>query len=117
MLNSTGTEADVAGLHPGTAYVFRVAALTSSGYGESSDPMRVSEKRKLSMDISADINGCFFPFAKVSTHEELDVPGPVQGLRARPTSSFSILVSWDPPQSQHASTPVTGYTVYYRQVQ
>ena len=44
----------------------------------------------------------------------LDVPGPVSGLEAKATTSFSILVSWSPPLQSRGF--ITKYKLYYRQV-
>lgn len=52
-------------------------------------------------------NGAFtlsFPFHAVQ------VPGPVENLRAVSTSPTSILVSWDPPA--YANGPVQGYRLF-----
>jgi len=80
----------VQGLQPGTRYVFRVVAHNDRGPGQSSEPLLVT------------------------TQEELDVPGPVQDLHARPTSAFSILITWQRPR--YSSTEVKSYKLYYRQV-
>ena len=53
-------------------------------------------------------------FSQITTQEELDVPGPVSDLKARPTSSFSILIQWDKPV--YSSSYVRHYKLYYRQV-
>ena len=84
-------EVNIQGLLPGTSYEFRVVARNQHGLGESSSLLRVS------------------------TQDELDVPGPVKSLRAKATTSFSILVSWSRPV--HSSGFVTSYKIYYRQVQ
>ena len=44
----------------------------------------------------------------------MDVPGPVSDLKARPTSSFSILINWNKPV--YSSSYVRHYKLYYRQV-
>ena len=49
---------------------------------------------------------------QISTQDELDVPGPVTSLKARPTSSFSILVSWNKPD--YGDAFVTNYKLYFR---
>ena len=46
------------------------------------------------------------------TQQEVLLPGPPSNLTARPTSAFSILVSWDPP-SQHQED-VLKYKLYHR---
>ena len=56
----------------------------------------------------------FICFSQITTQEELDVPGPVSDLKARPTSSFSILIQWDKPV--YSSSYVRHYKLYYRQV-
>ena len=55
---------------------------------------------------------------KVETQAELDVPGPVQRLEAKATTSFSILVSWSKAAKQllNNKAMVTQYKLYYRQV-
>ena len=55
---------------------------------------------------------------KVETQAELDVPGPVQKLEAKATTSFSILVSWSKSSKNlHSKNGmVTQYKLYYRQV-
>lgn len=40
----------------------------------------------------------------------MQVPGPVENLRAVSTSPTSILVSWDPPA--YANGPVQGYRLF-----
>ena len=47
------------------------------------------------------------------TQDEVDVPGPVSHLRARPTSAFSILIEWDNPV--YSSGRVANYKLYHRQ--
>ena len=42
------------------------------------------------------------------------MPGPVSGLAARPTSSFSILITWGQPSYNRGS--IKHYKLYYRQV-
>ncbi|XP_059093555.1 neogenin-like isoform X2 [Tigriopus californicus] len=91
VLNSTRgnlEELNVQGLVPGTRYIMRVVAHNEHGAGDSSQPL------------------------EVSTQDELDVPGPVSQLTARPTSSFSILISWGKPS--YSNTFVTSYKLYYR---
>ena len=56
----------------------------------------------------------FICVSQITTQEELDVPGPVSDLKARPTSSFSILIQWDKPV--YSSSYVRHYKLYYRQV-
>ena len=55
---------------------------------------------------------------KVGTQAEVDVPGPVQRLEAKATTSFSILVSWSKAAKQllNNKAMVTQYKLYYRQV-
>ncbi|NWI19729.1 DCC protein, partial [Crypturellus soui] len=76
----------VGNLRPEETYVFRVAACNEWGPGESSAPVRVA------------------------TQPELQVPGPVENLRAVSTSPTSILLSWDPPA--YANGPVQGYRLF-----
>ena len=92
VVNSTrGTleEVNIQSLQPGTTYVMRVIAHNQHGSGDSS------------------------PALKVRTQDEIDVPGPVSGLSARATSSFSILVTWGPPVYNSGS--VSNYKLYFRQ--
>ncbi|NWT39301.1 DCC protein, partial [Chroicocephalus maculipennis] len=76
----------VGNLKPEETYTFRVVAYNEWGPGESSQPV------------------------KVATQPELQVPGPVENLRAVSTSPTSILVSWDPPA--YANGPVQGYRLF-----
>ncbi|NXD09458.1 DCC protein, partial [Nothocercus nigrocapillus] len=76
----------VGNLRPEETYTFRVVACNEWGPGESSPPV------------------------KVATQPELQVPGPVENLRAVSTSPTSILVSWDPPA--YANGPVQGYRLF-----
>ncbi|NWX87347.1 DCC protein, partial [Nothoprocta pentlandii] len=76
----------VGNLRPEETYTFRVVACNEMGPGESSPPI------------------------KVATQPELQVPGPVENLRAVSTSPTSILVSWDPPA--YANGPVQGYRLF-----
>uniref|UniRef100_A0A672UIW2 Netrin receptor DCC n=1 Tax=Strigops habroptila TaxID=2489341 RepID=A0A672UIW2_STRHB len=76
----------VGNLKPEETYTFRVLAYNEWGPGESSQPI------------------------KVATQPELQVPGPVENLRAVSTSPTSILVSWDPPA--YANGPVQGYRLF-----
>ncbi|NXW01616.1 DCC protein, partial [Fregetta grallaria] len=76
----------VGNLKPEETYTFRVLAYNEWGPGESSQPV------------------------KVATQPELQVPGPVENLRAVSTSPTSILVSWDPPA--YANGPVQGYRLF-----
>ncbi|XP_066845059.1 netrin receptor DCC isoform X3 [Anser cygnoides] len=76
----------VGNLRPEETYTFRVVAFNEWGPGESSQPV------------------------KVATQPELQVPGPVENLRAVSTSPTSILVSWDPPA--YANGPVQGYRLF-----
>ncbi|XP_056181720.1 netrin receptor DCC [Falco biarmicus] len=76
----------VGNLKPEETYTFRVVAYNEWGPGESSQPV------------------------KVATQPELQVPGPVENLRAVSTSPTSILVSWDPPV--YANGPIQGYRLF-----
>ncbi|XP_074933177.1 netrin receptor DCC [Phalacrocorax aristotelis] len=76
----------VGNLKPEETYTFRVVAYNEWGPGESSQPV------------------------KVATQPELQVPGPVENIRAVSTSPTSILVSWDPPA--YANGPVQGYRLF-----
>ncbi|XP_043944949.1 netrin receptor DCC [Protopterus annectens] len=73
----------VGGLKPEESYLFRVVAYNERGPGESSEPV------------------------KVFTKPELQVPGPLENLKAIATSPTSIFVSWDPPA--YTSSPIQGY--------
>ena len=70
MVNSTGgtlEEVNIQGLQPGTTYMLRVVAMQEgSVFSTSSDPL------------------------SIRTQDEVDVPGPVSHLRARPTSACCI---------------------------
>nr|XP_009664396.1 PREDICTED: netrin receptor DCC [Struthio camelus australis] len=76
----------VGNLKPEETYTFRVVAYNEWGPGESSQPV------------------------KVATQPELQVPGPVENLRAVSTSPTSILISWDPPA--YANGPIQGYRLF-----
>ncbi|KAG6930424.1 DCC netrin 1 receptor [Chelydra serpentina] len=76
----------VGNLKPEETYVFRVVAYNEWGPGESSQSI------------------------KVATQPELQVPGPVENLRAVSTSPTSILLSWEPPA--YANGPVQGYRLF-----
>ncbi|XP_077202911.1 netrin receptor DCC isoform X3 [Paroedura picta] len=76
----------VGNLKPEETYTFRVAAYNEWGPGESSQPV------------------------KVATQPELQIPGPVENLRAVSTSPTSILITWEPPA--YANGPVEGYRLY-----
>ncbi|XP_040434383.1 netrin receptor DCC-like [Falco naumanni] len=76
----------VGNLKPEETYTFRVVAYNEWGPGESSQPV------------------------KVATQPELQVPRPVENLRAVSTSPTSILVSWDPPA--YANSPIQGYRLF-----
>ncbi|XP_074852067.1 LOW QUALITY PROTEIN: netrin receptor DCC [Carettochelys insculpta] len=76
----------VGNLKPEETYTFRVVAYNEWGPGESSQSI------------------------KVATQPELQVPGPVENLRAVSTSPTSILLSWDPPA--YANGPVQGYRLF-----
>ncbi|NXG32282.1 DCC protein, partial [Dromaius novaehollandiae] len=85
--SQTGTlQLTVGNLKPEETYTFRVVAYNEWGPGESSQPI------------------------KVATQPELQVPGPVENLRAVSTSPTSILVSWDPPA--YANGPIQGYRLF-----
>ena len=83
-------EVNIQGLQPGTNYGFRVVAYNDHGPGDSSEILTVK------------------------TDDELDVPGAVANLEAKATSSFSVLITWGQPT--HTSGAITGYKLYYRQV-
>ena len=90
VVNSTsGTleEVSLQGLLPGTMYRVRVVAHNEHGPGKSS------------------------PALDITTQSEVAVPGPPVEVKARSTSSFSILILWSPP-----SEDVQKYKLYYRRV-
>ena len=90
VINSTrGTleEISLQGLLPGTTYTVRVVAHNQQGPGLSSDPLAIT------------------------TQSEVDLPSPPANISARPTSAFSILVTWDAPPG-----PVKKYKLYHRRV-
>ncbi|KAJ7335221.1 hypothetical protein JRQ81_013162, partial [Phrynocephalus forsythii] len=80
----------VGNLKPEETYSFRVVAYNEWGPGESSQPI------------------------KVATQPELQVPGPVENLRAVSTSPTSVLITWEPPA--YANGPVQGYRLYCTEV-
>ncbi|TSL28293.1 Netrin receptor DCC [Bagarius yarrelli] len=77
----------VSNLKPEAVYIFRVVAYNELGPGESSEQIRLS------------------------TQPELQVPGPVENLKAEPTSPTSIQASWDPPA--YANGPIQGYRLLW----
>ena len=92
-MNSTrGTleEISLQGLQPGALYRVRVVAHNEHGPGMSSQELQLT------------------------TQSEVAVPGRPLQPTARPTSSFSILVSWAPPAG--LGETVTQYTLYHRRV-
>ncbi|XP_048359161.1 netrin receptor DCC [Sphaerodactylus townsendi] len=80
----------VGNLKPEETYTFRVVAYNEWGPGESSQPV------------------------KVATQPELQIPGPVENLRAVSTSPTSILITWEPPA--YANGPVEGYRLYCTEI-
>ena len=94
VVNSTrGTleEVSLQGLLPGTRYSARVVAHNEHGPGVSS------------------------PALEIITQSEVDVPGPPKGVHTRPTSAFSILISWDTPAGSGGGD-IEKYKLYYRRV-
>ena len=78
-------------LSPGSSYLVRVVAHTSSGLvGKSTEDLLVH------------------------TRPDLDLPGPPQDLKVVPTSPTSLFVTWSPPP--HGKTKVTRYIMYFMQV-
>ncbi|XP_031433341.2 netrin receptor DCC [Clupea harengus] len=77
----------VASLKPEQTYTFRVVAYNELGPGESSESIRLTTK------------------------QELQVPGPVQNLQAQATSATSIEASWDPPA--YTNGPIQGYRLLW----
>uniref|UniRef100_A0AAY4A923 Netrin receptor DCC n=1 Tax=Denticeps clupeoides TaxID=299321 RepID=A0AAY4A923_9TELE len=73
----------VGSLKPEETYSFRVVAYNDIGPGESSESI------------------------KLTTKQELQVPGPVENLVADATSPTAIQATWDPPA--YANGPVQGY--------
>ncbi|XP_046695181.1 netrin receptor DCC isoform X1 [Silurus meridionalis] len=74
-------------LKPEVVYIFRVVAYNELGPGESSEQIRLS------------------------TQPELQVPGPVENLKAEAMSPTSIQASWDPPA--YANGPIQGYRLLW----
>uniref|UniRef100_A0A224XGP9 Putative neural cell adhesion molecule l1 n=1 Tax=Panstrongylus lignarius TaxID=156445 RepID=A0A224XGP9_9HEMI len=79
-------EANIAGLRPNTTYSFRVAALTESGVGASSDPL------------------------VVVTRPELRVPSAPQNVKAIPSTTH-LIVTWIPPSITNGRIHI--YKLYY----
>jgi len=91
VVNSTrGTleEVSLQGLVPGTQYSARVVAHNEQGPGVSSPPLIII------------------------TQAEVAVPGPPKGVHTRPTSAFSILISWTTPAGSGGD--IEKYKLYYR---
>ena len=82
--NSTGTTYVDTGLSPGTTWFYRVSAVNSQGAGHASDVE--------------------------SGTTTAAPPGPPQNLRARATGPNSIVLAWDPPETDGGAR-VTGYSV------
>lgn len=82
-------EANIAGLRPNTTYSFRVAALTESGVGASSDPL------------------------VVITRPELRVPSAPQNVRAIPSTTH-LIVTWNLPAITNGRIHM--YRLYYYEV-
>ncbi|XP_029921589.1 netrin receptor DCC, partial [Myripristis murdjan] len=80
-------EVTVSNLKPDQTYRFRIVAYNDAGPGESS------------------------PVLTVTTQPDLQVPGPVQALRAEPLSPTSVQVSWEPPLQPNG--PVLGYRLLW----
>ena len=78
------------GLLPGTSYRVRVVAQGEEGAGASSDVITVR------------------------TQAEVELPLPPANLTARPTSAFSILVTWDSAEAE--KNEITQYKLYHRRV-
>ncbi|XP_058239534.1 netrin receptor DCC isoform X2 [Hemibagrus wyckioides] len=74
-------------LKPEAVYIFRVVAYNELGPGESSEQIRLS------------------------TQPELQVPGPVENLKAEAMSPSSIQASWDAPA--YANGPIQGYRLLW----
>ncbi|XP_063067047.1 netrin receptor DCC [Engraulis encrasicolus] len=77
----------VSGLKPEETYIFRVVAYNEMGPGESSEAIRLTTK------------------------QELQVPGPVQNIQAQATSPTSIEATWDPPA--YTNGPIQGYRLLW----
>uniref|UniRef100_A0AAY4AAB9 DCC netrin 1 receptor n=1 Tax=Denticeps clupeoides TaxID=299321 RepID=A0AAY4AAB9_9TELE len=77
----------VGSLKPEETYSFRVVAYNDIGPGESSESI------------------------KLTTKQELQVPGPVENLVADATSPTAIQATWDPPA--YANGPVQGYRLVW----
>lgn len=105
-------EVIIQGLQPGSTYVVRVVAHNLFGPGESSSPIRVSGTHPILGVFDATQICHNVSKTQVTTQEDVEVPGPVTGLAARPTSAFSILISWQHPA--YRSETVTVYKLYYR---
>ena len=93
VINSTRgslEEISLQGLLPGTTYTVRVLAHSEQGPGSSSPPLTIT------------------------TQPEVELPGPPVNISARPTSAFSILVTWDSPDN--AAGVITKYRLYHRRV-
>lgn len=81
----------ISDLRPGSSYLVRVVAHTSSGLvGASSEEVLVYTK------------------------PDLDLPSAPEELRVVPTTPTSLEVTWSPPKA--AKTPIIKYTMYYMQV-
>jgi len=81
----------LSGLSPYTTYTFTVSAKSFSGLGPPSEPIQA---RTLEDKPS----------------------GPPQGSRARPRSSTSIEVFWQPPLARLQNGKITGYNIRYTHI-
>lgn len=88
----TETSVTVRGLQPVTTYHFRVSAANSLGKSESS------------------------PYVRVNTDEEAP-GGPPQKVKAYPTGSQSVKVTWKPPRKDLHFGILKGYYVGYKVLQ
>ncbi|XP_061603142.1 netrin receptor DCC isoform X3 [Phyllopteryx taeniolatus] len=77
----------VSNLKPEEGYSFRVVAYNDVGPGESSGPLRITTK------------------------QDLQVPGKIESLRAEALSPTSIQINWETPSAPNG--PITGYRVLW----
>lgn len=87
-------EVNIQGLQPDRTYNLRVGAYFNDSLGATSPPLTVHTKA------------------------EVHVPGPPLHVTARPLSSTSIHVEWQPPtpSPDPITGPVLGYSIYYIEV-
>ena len=114
MINSSRgwlEEMSVQGLQPGTSYRVRVVAQAEAGAGVTSEVSTLFFVVFFSIIIFLSLQ-----VITVTTQHEVELPRAPANLTARPTSAFSILVTWDSPGdsvSGSGQNRITKSTLYH----